>query len=134
MRSLRPPEVVNIEDLRRLAERRLPRAVFDYIDGGAEGEITLRENARAFEEVVFRPRNAVALERVDTTTSVLGADLAFPLILAPVGFTRLFHPDAERGVARAAAGAGIGYCVSSFSGWHVDELRKVSAGPLWYQL
>jgi L-lactate dehydrogenase (cytochrome) len=111
MRSLDPPRVANIADLCRLAERRLPCAVFDYIDGRAEGEVTLRENVRAFEEVVFRPRNAVAADRCDPRSTVLGTEPAFPLILAPVGFTRLIHPDGERSVAQAAAMAGIPYCL-----------------------
>ena len=132
--SLKPPRVVNIDDLRRLASKRLPRAVFDYIDGGADGEITLRANARSFDEVIFRPRNACAPPKSDLSTTVLGTDLSFPLILAPLGFTRLFHPEGERGAAQAASAAGIAYCLSSFSGYGVDELRKAAAGPLWYQL
>jgi L-lactate dehydrogenase (cytochrome) len=127
-------KAINIADLRQLAERRLPRAVFDYIDGGAEAEITLRENVRAFEEVAFRPRNAIATHDASLRKSVLGADLAFPLILAPVGLTRLIHPAGERAVAKVAEAAGIPYCLSSFSGYHVDELREVSNGSLWYQL
>lgn len=134
MPSLGPPRVVNIADLRRLAQRRLPRAVFDYIDGGSEAEITLRENLRAFEEVVFRPRNAVETKHHDFSATVLGSKLAFPLILAPVGFTRLIRPQGELACAQAASAAGIAYCLSSFSGCHVDELRKASRGPLWYQL
>jgi L-lactate dehydrogenase (cytochrome) len=132
--ALRPPRTVNIQDLRRLARKRLPKAVFDYIDGAADGEVTLRTNVQAFEDVVFRPRNAVAVERPDLRTTVLGTELSFPLILAPLGFTRLFHPEGERGAAQAAGAAGIPYCLSSFSGYHVDELRKVTKGPLWYQL
>ena len=112
MPSLVPPHVVNIGDLRRLAERRLPRAIFDYVDGGSEREITMRENERAFEEVVFLPRNAVDAKQLDSRVTVLGAELSFPLILAPVGFTRLIHPAAERAVAQAASKAGIGYCMS----------------------
>lgn len=134
MPSLVPPHVVNIGDLRRLAERRLPRAIFDYVDGGSEREITMRENERAFEEVVFLPRNAVDAKQLDSRVTVLGAELSFPLILAPVGFTRLIHPAAERAVAQAASKAGIGYCMSTFSGTHVNDVRAVSKGPLWYQL
>lgn len=132
--SLSPPRVVNIEDLRRLAFKRLPRAVFDYIDGGADAEVTLRANVRSFEEVTFRPRNACAPEKCDLSTTVLGRELSFPLILAPLGFTRLFHPEGERGAAAAASAAGIGYCLSSFSGYHVDEIGKAAPGVLWYQL
>ena len=83
---------VNIDDLRKLAQRRVPRAVFDYIDGGADGEVTLRENRRAWEEILFRPRNAVATPKCDTRVNVLGRDLALPMILAPLGSSRMFHP------------------------------------------
>ena len=76
MSALGPPNVLTIADLRRLAQRRLPRAVFDYIDGGAEDEVTLRANRRAFEEVVLRPRGAVVTEEVDLRTTALGAELA----------------------------------------------------------
>src|SRR5579863_9395148 len=123
--------VVSVADLRALAERRVPRAVFDYIDGGAEGEVTLRENLRAFEEVVFEPRHAVYTPQPDARTSVLGSSLAFPALLAPCGFTRLYHPDGEVAVARAAGAAGIGYLLSTFSGYRVEEVRQASAGPLW---
>jgi len=132
--QLSPPSIVNIDDLRRLAFKRVPRAVFDYIDGGSDGEITLRANVRSFAEVVFRPRNACAPPQCDLRTTVLGTELSFPLILAPLGFTRLFHPEGERGAAQAASAAGIAYCLSSFSGYHVSELRKAASGPLWYQL
>jgi L-lactate dehydrogenase (cytochrome) len=73
----------------------VPKAVFDYLDGGAEGEVTLRENCRAFEEVTFRPRHAVALSDCDLRTRVLGFDLALPFLLAPVGYSRLMHPGGE---------------------------------------
>ena len=82
------PRVVNIEDLRQLARRRVPQVVFDYLDGGTEGEVTLRENRRAFDAVTFRPRHAVSLPAVDLRTTVLGRELAFPLLLAPVGYSR----------------------------------------------
>ena len=89
------PRVVCIEDLRPLARRRVPKAVFDYLDGGAEGEVTLRENCRAFEEVTFRPRHAVAISECDLRTRVLGCDLALPFLLAPVGYSRLMHSGGE---------------------------------------
>src|SRR5438034_1833754 len=90
--AVRSPYVVNIEDLRLLARRRLPRAVFDYLDGGAEGELTLSENVRVFREVTFRPRNAVATDAYNLKTRVLGEELSFPALLAPVGYSRLMHP------------------------------------------
>src|SRR5713226_293720 len=125
--------VVNIDDFRQLASRRLPRAIFDYIDGGADGEVTLRDNRRAWDEVFFRPRNAVRVGQVDMRTSVLGSDLECPLFLAPLGYGRLFHPDAEVGAARAARQAGVGYVLSTFSGCRVEDVVS-AGGPVWYQL
>src|SRR4029450_192939 len=75
-RRVASPHVVSIEDLRPLAQRKLPRVVFDYLDGGAEGEVTLRENCRAFQEVTFRPRHAVAIPHCDLRTRVVGVDLS----------------------------------------------------------
>src|SRR5438034_7553869 len=92
-RAVASPRAVNVEDLRPIARRRLPRVVFDYLDGGAEGEVTLRENCRAFEEVTFRPRQAVPVRECDARVRVLGFDLSFPALLAPVGYSRLMHPD-----------------------------------------
>ena len=126
-------KAVNIADLRRLAERRLPRVVFDYLDGGAEAEFTLRENCRAFEDIIFRPRQAVA-GQCDLRTRVLGSELAFPVILAPIGYTRLIRPEGELAVARAAEQAGIGYVVATFAGHKLEEVRAASSAPLWYQL
>lgn len=124
---------VNIEDLRTLARRKLPRVVFDYLDGGADAEVTLGDNRRSWDHVLFRPRQAVRLPTVDTRTTVLGCDLAVPFLLAPVGYTRLMHPDAEAGVARAAHAAGTGYVLTTFSGTRVEEVGA-AGGPLWYQL
>jgi len=126
--------IVNIADLRREAQRRLPRAVFDYIDGGADAEVTLRENCRAFEQVTFRPRCAVVTARPDLGVRIIGTDLALPFLLAPVGSSRLFHPDGEAGAARAAGEAGTAYILSTLSGTRVDEVKAASSGPVWYQL
>src|ERR1700674_2107199 len=106
-RAVASPRVFSIEDLRPMARRRLPKAVFDYLDGGAEGEVTLRENCRAFEEVTFRPRHAVAIPNCDLRTRVVGFDLSLPFLLAPVGYSRLMHPGGEVAAARAAGAAGI---------------------------
>lgn len=129
-----PPRVVSIEDLRRLARRRVPRAVFDYLDGGADGEVTLRENCRVFEDVTFRPRHAVAVADCDLRTRVLGFDLSFPALLAPVGYSRLMHPDGEVAAARAAGAAGTGYILSTISGHRMEDVRAASKGPVFYQL
>jgi L-lactate dehydrogenase (cytochrome) len=125
---------INVGDLRRLAQRRLPRVVFDYIDGGADGEITLRENCRAFEQVTFRPRCAVVTPACDLRATAAGAALAFPMMLAPVGSSRMFHPRGEVAAARAAGAAGIGYILSTLSGCTLEDVKAASAGPVWYQL
>jgi isopentenyl diphosphate isomerase/L-lactate dehydrogenase-like FMN-dependent dehydrogenase len=101
------PYVMNIDDLRRLARRSLPRGMFDYLDSRAEAEVTQVENRRVFRDVTFRPRNAVALGACNLKTRVLGEELSFPALLAPVGYGRLMHPGGEvaaageAGVARA---------------------------------
>ncbi len=125
---------VNIADLRRLARRRLPRVVFDYIDGGADSEVTLRANCRAFDEVVFRPRSAVALPSCDLRVRVLDTELALPLLLAPVGSSRLFWPLGEAVAARAAGDAGTAYTLSTLSGTRLEEVRAATRGPCWYQV
>jgi len=131
---LNTSKVVNIEDLRRLAQRRLPKAVFDYLDGGAEAEITLAENCRAFRDVIFRPRGAVAVGACDLKTRVLGHELSFPAMLAPMGYSRLMHPEGEVAAARAAGGAGTGYILSTISGHKLENVKAASHGPVFYQL
>ncbi|HYM69152.1 MAG TPA: alpha-hydroxy acid oxidase [bacterium] len=133
-RAVAAPRVVSIEDLRVLARRRLPRVVFDYLDGGADGEITLRENRRALEAVTFRPRHAVAVPECDLRVRVLGFDLALPALLAPVGYSRLMHPGGEVAAAPAARAAGTGYTLSTVSGHRLEDVKAASAGPVWYQL
>jgi len=128
------PRVVNIADLRTLARRRLPRVVFDYVDGGAEDEITLRENRRAFEEITFRPRQAVAISHCDLRTRVLGCDLSLPALLAPVGYTRVIHAGGEVAAARAAGQAGTAYVLSTISGYPLEDVKAASVGPVFYQL
>jgi isopentenyl diphosphate isomerase/L-lactate dehydrogenase-like FMN-dependent dehydrogenase len=126
--------VVNIEDLRRMAQRRLPKSVFDYLDGGAEGELTLAENCRAFRDVLFRPRGAVAVGNCALTTRVLGHELSFPAMLAPVGYSRLMHPEGEVAAARVAGESGTGYILSTISGHKLENVKAASKGPVWYQL
>ena len=133
-RSVAAPRVVNIADLRREAKRRLPRAVFDYIDGGADAEITLAENCRAFDRPTFRPRCAVAMPTVDLKTTVLGTSISMPLVLGPVGSCRLFYPRGEEAAAHAAGEAGTIYTLSTLSGCCLEDVRKASRGPCWYQL
>lgn len=133
-RSLASPRVVNIQDLRNLAQRRLPKVVFDYLDGGAESELTLRENCRIFDDITFRPRQAIAIPECDLRARVLSADLSFPAILAPVGYSRLMHPGGEAAAAAAAGESGIAYTLSTISGHKLENVRAASKGPVWYQL
>jgi L-lactate dehydrogenase (cytochrome) len=126
--------VVNIADLRKAAKKRLPRVVFDYIDGGADDEWTLRENARVFDDVLLRPRSAVATASVDLRTTVLGTSLELPVLLAPVGSSRLFYPRGEEVAARVAGDAGTIYTLSTLSGCAVRDVKAATRGPVWYQL
>jgi isopentenyl diphosphate isomerase/L-lactate dehydrogenase-like FMN-dependent dehydrogenase len=133
-RTLASHRVVCIEDLRQAARRRLPRVVFDYIDGGAEAERTLAENSRAFDHIALRPKSAVAIPGVDIKATVLGTRLAVPFILAPIGSSRLFYPHAEEHAARAAGAAGTVYTLSTLSGTKLEDVKSATRGPAWYQL
>ena len=126
--------IVNISDFRPIAERRLPSAVFDYLDGGADGEITLRENCRAFDDITFRPRCAVAFSDCGLKTPVLGHELSFPAMLAPVGYSRLMHPGGEVSAAAAAGKAGTAYILSTISGHAMEKVKAASSAPVFYQL
>ena len=127
-------EAVNIDDLRRLARRRLPNGVFNYIDGGAEDEVTMRANRAAFRRWNFAPRVLRDMSQVDTSTTLLGRRLPFPLVLAPAGFTRMPDPDGELAVARAAARAGIPYCLSTVATRSIEEVAAAADGCHWFQL
>ena len=133
-RHVDSPRVVNIADLRRMAERRLPRAVFDYIDGGADAELTLRENCRVYDDVILRPRNAVAIPQCDLHVTVLGQRLELPFLLAPVGSSRMFYPRGEEAAARAAGAAGTAYILSTLSGCRLEDVKAATRKPAWYQL
>lgn len=125
---------LNIADLRRMAQRRLPKVVFDYIDGGADDEVTLRENCRIFDDVTFRPRSAVATPTCALRTTVLGVELQVPFLLAPLGSSRLFYPRGEEAAARAAGRAGTAYILSTLSGCRMEDVKAATSGPAWYQL
>jgi L-lactate dehydrogenase (cytochrome) len=124
----------SIADLRHVARRRLPRGVFDYIDGGAEDERTLAANGAAFAARTFVPRVLRDVRRVDTSNTLLGRTLPFPLVLAPTGFTRIADPEGELAVARAAGRAGLPYTLSTMSTRSIEEVAAVSDGPKWFQV
>src|SRR6266487_2070663 len=117
--------VASVADYRRLARRRLPRGVFDYVDGGAEDELSLRRNSGAFRRLEFRPRVLCDVGKIDTSTTLLGRRLPVPVILAPTGFTRIATPGGELDVARAAARAGLPYTLPTKIG-----LRTLIDGAL----
>jgi L-lactate dehydrogenase (cytochrome) len=123
-----------VEDLRRIAKRRLPRGVFDYVDGGAEDERALVRNVAAFAGLELRPNVLRDMSDVDLTTSLFGDTIAMPLVLAPTGFTRITHSDGELAVARAAQRAGVPYSLSTMSTRSIEEVAAVSEGPKWFQV
>ena len=126
--------IFTIEDLRRRARSRLPRVLFDYIDGGADGEVTLRENCAVFDRVRFLPRNAAAMGTCDLRTTVLGTPVELPFLLAPVGSSRMFFPRGECVAAGQAGAAGTGFVLSTLSGCRLEEVKAASSAPVWYQL
>ena len=124
----------SVRDLRLIARKRLPRGVFDYIDGGAEDELTLRRNAEAFRRLEFRPRVLRDVGAVDISTTLLGRPLPVPLVLAPTGFTRIASPGGELDVARAAARAELPYTLSTMGTRSIEEVAAVSSGRKWFQV
>ena len=123
----------SIEDLRRLARRRLPRCIFDFFDGGAEDEATLRANRAAFERVRIAPRTLVDVTRVDTSTPILGARSALPLAVGPTGGVGFGWHRADVGIARAAAAAGIPYTLSTMATASIERVAREAGGRLWFQ-
>ena len=128
------PKVVNISDLRTLAKKRLPQMVFDYIDSGADREQTLTQNCTAYNEILFRPRCAVATPNCDLGVTVLDQKFELPFLLAPVGSSRMFYPKGEVVAAREAGLAGTGYTLSTLSGCKLEEVKEATNFPAWYQL
>src|SRR6266567_1799187 len=126
--------VASVADYRRLARRRLPRGVFDYVDGGAEDELSLRRNSEAFRRLEFRPRVMCDVGTIDTSTTLLGRPLPVPLVLAPVGFTRVANPAGELAAARAAARAKLPYTLSTMGTRSIEEVAAVSSGRKWFQV
>jgi L-lactate dehydrogenase (cytochrome) len=132
--SLAAPKVVNVKDLRRLARARLPDAVFDYLDGAADDEHTLKDSERAFREVLFKPRFAVATPACDLSVTVLGHKLDLPFLLAPIGYSRLMHARGELAASAAAGRHGTAYILSTMSGHTIEDVKAQSPGPTFYQL
>ncbi len=124
----------NVDDLRRLAKRRLPAGVFHYIDGGAEDELSLARNVTGYSDIEFRPRVLRDVSKIDTRTTLLGKSIPMPLVFAPTGFTRIADSQGELAVARAANRAGIPYGLSTMGTRSIEEVAAVSDGPKWFQV
>jgi isopentenyl diphosphate isomerase/L-lactate dehydrogenase-like FMN-dependent dehydrogenase len=130
-----PPEPVNVFDYERLAEETLDEGAYGYFAGGAGDEITLRDNLDAFRRWQLRPRVLVDLSEATTATTVLGAPVSMPLLVAPAAFQRLAHPDGELATARAAAAAGTVMCLSTFATSSPAEVAQAAPeGRRWFQL
>jgi len=127
-------QAVNIEDLRLLAKRRLPRAIFDFFDGGAEDEVTLRENRAAFERVRLLPRVLVDVSKVDTAIDLLGKPSSLPLAIAPTGGISAGRFGAELILARAAKAAGVPFTMATPSAFTIERVAEEVGGRLWFQL
>lgn len=134
---------LTVSDLRRVAKRHTPRPVFDYVDGAADSERTAEENIEAFRRHRLQPRVLADVSSVDTSTSLFGSELPFPVVLGPTGYTRMMHADGEIGAARAAVRAGVPYTLSTMATTGVEELRDALAATpdldavnpeLWFQL
>src|SRR5262245_50784133 len=127
--------VINsIADLRGLAQRRLPRALFDYIERGSYDELTWTRNREDFRAIPLRQRVMVDVSRLDTSTAVLGETWKLPVAPAPTGLTGLFWPDGEILGARASQAAGVPFCLSTMSICSIEEVRAAFSGTLWFQL
>jgi L-lactate dehydrogenase (cytochrome) len=125
---------ITVEDMRRIAKRRLPRGVFDYIDGGSADEWTMANNAAAFSRFEFQPNVLRDVSKIDVSATLFGKPVSMPLILAPTGYTRLTHSEGELSVARAAERAGIPYSLSTMSTRSIEEVAAVSNGAKWFQV
>ncbi len=124
---------INIEELREIAERRLPRFAFTYIDGGSEDEITLRANRQAFRRLRFRPRTLIDVSARDLSTQLLGARSALPAVVGPTGLNGLFWRNGDMQLARAASAAGLPFAMSTVSMSLVEDVAREAPGRLWLQ-
>jgi (S)-mandelate dehydrogenase len=123
----------NIEDLRRLAKKRLPRGIFDFFDGAAEDEITLRANRAAFERVRLAPKSLTGVAQIDTSTAILGGRSKLPIAVGPTGGAGFGWPFADIGIARAAATAGMPFTVSTMATASIERVAREAGGRLWFQ-
>ena len=127
------PMILCIDDLRRLAQRRIPKAIFDYAAGGAYEERTMLRNTADLDAIIFRQRVMVDVSDVSLATTMGGSPVTMPLAIAPTGLAGLFHADGEICAARAAAACGIPYCMSTMSICSIEDVRAATQRPFWFQ-
>jgi L-lactate dehydrogenase (cytochrome) len=127
------PMILSTDDLRTIAKRRIPRAIFDYADGGSYSELTLRANAADLDKMTFRQRVMVDVSAISLATTVLGSEISMPLAIAPTGLAGLFRADGEILGARAAAAFGIPFCLSTMSICSIEDVRAATRQPFWFQ-
>src|SRR5271155_2169867 len=125
--------LLSIDDFRRLAQRRIPRAMFDYADGGSYEERTIRRNAADLDAMIFRQRVMVDMSNISLASSFLGSPVSMPLAIGPTGLAGLFHADGEILGARAAAACGIPFCLSTMSICSIEDVRAATQRPFWFQ-
>jgi isopentenyl diphosphate isomerase/L-lactate dehydrogenase-like FMN-dependent dehydrogenase len=126
--------VPSISDMRLLAKRKLPKMIFDFVDGGAGDETTLRSNEADFSRITFTPRTLVDVREQDTSATFAGATFPLPVVLGPAGLVRVVGRTGELAAVRAAGRRGIPYTISTSSAWSIEEIADVASGPLWFQL
>ena len=129
-----PAPITNIEDLRVMARRRVPKALFEYVDGGSYDELTLRANRADLDAIRLRQRVMVDTSTRDLSTTMLGEKVAMPVAIAPTGLTGLIHGDGEILAARAAEAAGLKFCLSTLSISTIEDVASAVKRPIWYQL
>jgi isopentenyl diphosphate isomerase/L-lactate dehydrogenase-like FMN-dependent dehydrogenase len=132
--ATRRPRFLSIDGAQALAKRRVPRSVYQFIEGGTEGALTVRANRQAYEQVTFVPRAAVLVPSPDLSVTVLGCELSMPVVVAPAGMIRIAHRGGEVAAASAAGRLGTAVGVSTLSSYPIEEIAGSTAGPVWYQL
>src|SRR5262249_18239155 len=127
-------DLLTVDDFEAAARARLPHDVYEYVAGGAADEITLRWNREAFQRIRLRPRVLEDVSHIDTRVEIAGQSLAFPILLAPVGYQRIYHPDGEIAAARGAGAAGAVYVASTACTASIEEIAAAASAPLWLQI
>jgi L-lactate dehydrogenase (cytochrome) len=128
------PIITNIEDLRRIARRKIPRAIYDYVERGSYDELTLNANRNDLDAIRLRQRVLIDVSTVSLKSSMLGEEVSMPVAIAPTGLTGLVHGDGEMLAARAAEAAGTRFCLSTMSICSIEDVRGVVKQPFWFQL